>query len=167
MATKKMAPLGRAGLVKRRVLWLCFFLCLGGATLVCIGGKPCLQAWQARGWEAVPCTIDESGIDSSYRPGHDQIYKFAVSYHYTIDGQECRSQSATFDPDAAMDLSRAGALSNRYPPDSHSTCYVNPQQPTESVLERSVPRRDWAATLGGVLLMLVSFSGLVAAKRAK
>ena len=167
MAIRKLEPLGRTGLVKRRMLWVCFFLCLGGATLVCIGGKPCLQAWQARGWEAVPCTIDESEIDSSLKPGHPQVFKFVVSYHYTVNGQDYRSQSATFNPDAGMDLSRAGALSNRYPPDGHATCYVDPQQPSNAVLDRWVPQRYWAAAIGGLVLVLVSFSGLVATKRRK
>jgi hypothetical protein len=167
MAIKKLEPLGRVGMVKRRVPWLCFFLCLGGATLICIGGKACMLAWQARGWQALPCTIGDSEIDSTYKPGHSQEFKFSVSYHYTFDNQEYHSQSATLDPDAEMDLNGVGALSNRYPNGAHATCYVNPQEPSQAVLDRSVPRRDVAATAGGVVLVMGSFAGLMATKRRK
>jgi hypothetical protein len=167
MAMEKLKPLTPTNSLNRRLLWFCLFMCLGGAALVCIGGKAALKAWQARDWPAVSCVIDNSGINSSYKPGHDLVYAFFVAYHYSFNGQDYHSDSVGFDPPGEMDLKSAGALSNRFARGAHATCWVDPQNPTDAVLDRSVSRRDLFATIGGVAMVLASFAGVMVARSGR
>jgi hypothetical protein len=165
MAKEKLRPLGRANHLKRRLIWFCFFVSFGGMAIFCIRGKVCLGAWQARGWVAVPCTIENSGITSEFRPGQAETHHFTVSYRYSYGGQEYSSEVANLDPEAELDLKSAGAMSERYPQEAHATCYVNPLQPGEAVLDRSVSARDVAVTAFGGVLTLGGLVGLMVVRR--
>jgi hypothetical protein len=124
-----------------------------------------MQAWQARSWRAVPCTIDNSGIKSDFKPGHAKTYSFFVSYHYTVDGQDYHSETATFETGDDMDLKTVEALSNRYPSGGAATCYVDPEQPGDAVLDRAVSRRDVLAASFGAALVLGSLMAVITVRR--
>jgi hypothetical protein len=165
MSKDKLRPLRRPNHLKRRLLWFCFFICFGGMAIFCIRGKVCLKAWQARGWPAVPCTIENSGINSEFKPGHAQTYHFSVIYRYSYGGQEYSSEVANLDPEAEIDLKTAGAMSDRYPQEGHATCFVNPLQPGEAVLDRSVSARDIGVTAFGGVMVLGGLVGLMVVRR--
>jgi Protein of unknown function (DUF3592) len=165
MAKEKLRPLGKTNHLNRRLRWFCFFIFFGGIATIGIGGKTCYRAWLARDWVATPCTIESGTITSKRTAGQAPTYGFTVSYRYSYGGQDYSSVVGTLDPEAELDLKTAGAMSNRYPPDAKATCYVDPQQPTVAVLDRTVSSRDMAATAFGAVMVLGGLVGVMAVKR--
>ena len=86
---------------------------------------------KALSWEETPCTIT-SGKVTTVSDG----YAFDVEYTYRVQGATFHSRQ--FKPGSARvthdDVSKADALARQYAPGLHTTCFVNPDKPTEAVL---------------------------------
>jgi hypothetical protein len=143
-----------------------------------MSGKACIKGWQARSWQAVPCTIDSTGTDS---------YGFRVSYVYFFNGQMYKSWAMTLNDVDEMDMGKVdgfspmrqllemtgegiepmdskeiNALSSQYSLGGQATCYVNPQQPAKAVLDRTVSEREVRNVSFGTVLLVCAFAGLAA-----
>lgn len=113
-------------------------------------------------WQAVPATIDASGIRGCGRGGSMP----AVRYRYTATraGQpaELTGERFMFADPPCGERDEAWQAARRYPPGGTVTVYVDPGDATQSVLERSVAGRTWIAfvlLLGTIALLLVFLAG--------
>src|SRR5262249_49688046 len=64
-------------------------------------------------------------------------YVFLVKYQYALKGREYVSDKFTVEYQGDSDYTKAQRLLQKYPAGSRVTCYVNPKNPSEAVLERS------------------------------
>lgn len=118
----------------------------GGQTLNYLGSM---------GWEQVPGTIVSSEVEDAWDTTGER-YIGRVAYTYEIDG-------VTYEGDE-LDLRGAIFVRNRddaerrlipYPVGASVMVYVDPDDPTRAVLNRSLPDAIWAfAGLGGILVLL-------------
>jgi hypothetical protein len=101
----------------------------------------------ARSWTAVSCLITASSIEED--PGPNP-YRFRVKYQYTWGGKTYEGRTYQEGHSGSSDIAEADRLAGAYPLGAHSLCYVNPDYPSQSLLEHDNP---WVtASLAVVML---------------
>jgi len=100
-------------------------------------------------WPARTAVIEQVGFDSG-SSGDEQPYRFTVRYSYEVAGRAYRSEQYMLDDSGTDDFTSVQRSINRYPIGSQTQAYVDPQDPTNAILEHQTP---WMAAL--VLLPLV------------
>ncbi len=126
-------PQGVVGKVFSTIFFSIFLAAgLGLSGVIVSGFFRSLGAWS---WPESRCTIDASGVEEHPGSG-DEPYVFRVRYHYTAAGGSYTSVRYRHGYGGSSDVSDAQRLELRYPPGAEVTCYVDPDEPTEAMLER-------------------------------
>jgi len=115
-------------------IFFAFFLGMG-LIFVFLIGKDFRQRLATYRWQIVPCTIVSSRVamdQSSETP-----YHFEVRYEYKFGGQDYRSDRFMLNADRSGDYSAILRQVLRYPVTGSTRCFVDPNNPSEAVLERS------------------------------
>ncbi len=102
------------------------------------------RAMETRSWTPTPCQI----IDARLEEAGDRMtadYRVYLTYRYTTAGADhtgTKWRRITYQGPRADAISRktsrreeADALLAQYPPGTNAQCHVNPNKPTEAVLE--------------------------------
>jgi len=111
------------------------FLIAGVGTVLngcCI---PMVKIIGANTWTPTPCEI----LDSKTTKRHDDdgpVYGVSVSYRYWVEGHGFRSNRFSPIEYSTRKSREAVGILKYYAPGSEHTCYVNPRDPTQSVLVR-------------------------------
>lgn len=131
------------------------FLSAGGVFSYKFFAKPVLRVWSARDWKPTPCTIIHSRVDSHSSPkGGGDKYSVEILYSYEVGGQPYKSNRYSFLPGVSSGgrmlgwkIGREGKeeIAQQYPPGKIATCFVNPDDPTDSVLESGI---TWGFCIG-------------------
>jgi|GEM_PF-746573 len=114
------------------------------------------KAIDQQAWVEHPATIVSSGIDIDASSNEPYIPR--VEYTYTHGGSDYTNSTTTTSNPATRNYREAQAYTLDYPPGGQATVYVNPDQPSESVL-----KIETIASLGSVafgVLFLSLFSGI-------
>lgn len=101
-----------------------FFMALGSGA----------EELEARSWTPTPCTILKSDIESG-----NQAYRFAVQYSYVAGGTSRTGSTVYVGYDGGGEYAEAQRLAHTYPASAERTCYVDPDDPSEAVLQRTFP----------------------------
>lgn len=121
-------------------------LMASGLSVTALLFLPYRRAMETRSWRETPCVITES------RVGEDQVSQFKepvarvyLRYLYQVDGKEhtgTQWRRMKFYSAEDRDVSRktphfaeARELADKYPVGKATVCWVNPQDPSEAVLE--------------------------------
>ena len=139
MARARGTPLSRTATTK--VPWGCpaiffsIFLVVGLAVFWLVFLRPLGRIVAARGWEKRDCTIlsSEVGVSSS---SDGDTYRVKVRFSYVYDGK--LFESDRYDFFGVSSSGRAGkqAAVDRLPPGTETSCWVDPGNPSEAVLDR-------------------------------
>ncbi|HEY7214288.1 MAG TPA: DUF3592 domain-containing protein [Thermoanaerobaculia bacterium] len=126
--------------------------------------QPALKVLAAKSWEPTPCVIVSSQVRS--HAGDDSTtYSVDVLYTYTYNGWEYKSNRYQFLGGSSGGYAEKERIVRRLPPLTRTTCYVNPKEPAEAVLNRDfsyeyafgfVPLLFVAVGLGGIVFTLRS-----------
>lgn len=109
---------------------------------------------EARGWEEVPCWIESAGLED-HGDSDGSSYKAVATYHYEFGGRAWKGDRVSlykgadnigdFQQKAHRELSQyvmeKSAVTEAAKPEDATKvfrCYVNPDQPSEAVLYRSL-----------------------------
>ncbi|MDB6121793.1 MAG: hypothetical protein JWQ71_786, partial [Pedosphaera sp.] len=114
-------------------LWSVWFWIFFGLTLVLIasGVHDIWKGLRTYHWKPVACEITRSEAETR----SDGYFIFVVSYHYKFRGKDYISDVRTPGTNLAhSDLAPVQQLILQYPRGSKTTCYVNPGNPSEAVL---------------------------------
>ncbi len=119
-------------------------LLLCGVYAKAIVWDPTRMVIAARQWTPVPCQITSSAVVRRPRTGSRSVYKLDIRYRYTFGNRTFTSNRY----DAIDDYGSGGYESmqravRRYPAGSAATCYVNPEAPHQSLIDRGLPARMW------------------------
>ena len=112
------------------------FLLVGAGAFYAIGVRPMLKIQEARHWATVPCTVVSSNVRSHSGSKGGTTYSVDILYRYEVDGREYRSNQYEFMGGSSSGYDGKAAIVHQFPPGMKATCYVNPSDPTEAVLER-------------------------------
>ncbi len=124
-------------------------------------GLPMWRLVKARSWNAVPCTVVSSEVGSHSGSKGGSTYSVDVVYHYTVGGHEYTGNRYGFVSGSSSGRSGKEEAVARLPAGTETTCYVNPDDPTDAVLNREfsrdmlfglIPLVFVAVGLGGILI---------------
>jgi hypothetical protein len=127
---------GRGGSVGSRIFAtvFCAVFAVVGVAITGVITKQFLRDAQTHRWPVVPCVILESGVTDK---GGSSPYVPTVHYQYESQGRTFNSQQFATQPKSFSDYAKAQRLVDKFRADTKSTCYVNPQQPTDAILQRA------------------------------
>jgi hypothetical protein len=141
------------------------FFVIGAGVCYFVTVRPLLKVLEARDWIATPCTIVSSRVQS-HRGDDSTTYRVDILYRYEVNGEEHRSSRYQFMGGSSSGRKSKAAIVRQFPPGSQRTCYVNPRNPAEAVLERGLTADMWFGAIPAVFL-LVGAGGLFAMLRGK
>ncbi len=148
----------RAGVIAT-VLFGAFFL-FGLGFLVPFFVWPSLRVMEARSWRATPCEILSSHVAS--HSGDDSVtYSVEVLYRYEVDGREHRSDRYTFLGGSSGGYESKAEIVAGLPEGSEVTCWVNPEDPYDAVVERGFTA-EYLFGLIPALFAAIGLGGLIA-----
>ena len=150
------------------------FLFAGLGFFVPFFGLPAWRSLQARSWLETPCAILHSAV-RSHAGDESTTYSVDVLYSYRIGGCEYKSSRYTFFTGSSGGSAAKEAAVARYPAGGGAVCYVNPADPTDAVLVRSLAGDAWfglfplifvAVGAGGIAFTLVGYRRQAAGAKA-
>lgn len=133
------------------------FLGIGGTALYFVLIQPLQRSLEAQNWVEAQCTITESFLESS-EGNNGSTYRPAVRYTY-----EYREQNYSGSRFGFSDMYTSGHDSQKsrlgpYPVGAQVPCYVNPHQPTDSVIERDL---DSSTLIPGLVVSIFPLIGFL------
>ncbi len=132
-------PATRVGrLVVRRLGSALLVISLALATYF-IGVKPVALFAAARNWRACPCRIVASRVHASSHRMNTR-YGVDIVFAYEYEGRAYVSEDYQLVRDYNRTFGESSERVGHYSPGAASVCYVNPSNPTQAVLDRSLPR---------------------------
>ena len=121
-------------------------------------------------WANVEAVIIESRMESvsfhnpsNSGPGNLSGWKPAITYKYNFSGSEYKNTRYTIMPSESTDYDNIKSIVNSYPVGSNTIIYVNPENPSESVLSRSDRAPSKILFITGVILIITGLALVVAA----
>jgi hypothetical protein len=111
-----------------------FFLLFGSVGFYFLTATPIYQCLAARSWTPTPCVVLSSRVVKS------KVFHLYVLYSYEFNGQQYKSSYSQFGETASPDGRGKRAFAARYPSGHKAVCYVNPKDPADAVLDRSMNR---------------------------
>jgi len=126
---------------------------------------PAIHASQAQKWAQVPCVVTSSGVES--HPGEDSAsYQPVIEYRYWFAEREYRSARYSFPTRSSSEYADARAIIDQYPAGAERYCWVNPNDPSQAVLNRDV-HTEAVSVLIPPLFIALGIGGLVWSQRFK
>ncbi len=116
------------------VLGLIFTL-VGGALFLFLFALPAINQARSISWTETPCTVIDSTV-RSWSTDDGTSYRPDVLYEYQAGGLSWRSNRIDFFSALSSGYDNARDVVGRYPDGSTGTCWVDPGNPSRSVLER-------------------------------
>jgi hypothetical protein len=139
------------------------FALVGGVATWFVTIRPLAGLVAARSWVETPCTILASQVaESSDSDG--TTYKVDVRYSYVFAGGEHRSERYDFFNAYSSGYQGKADVVARYPPGARTVCYVNPDDPSEAVIDRS-PGPRYLVGLVPLVFLFIGVGGIVFALR--
>jgi hypothetical protein len=139
-------------------------LLVGAGTFYGFFVRPVGKVLDARDWVATPCVVVSSQV-RRHDSDDGTTYSVDILYAYSVNGKEYKSNRYRFMSGSSGGYRGKADLVNRHPPGTRMTCYVNPRDPTDAVLERGFTAHFLFGLIPGVFI-LVGGGGIVFVLRA-
>ena len=95
-----------------------------------------LQAWDSGNWVKAKAIVDHRSYDVTKSEEGKKSYKVEILYRYKHNGKEYRSTQYNFLNSYTSDKEDAIAIGKKYPKGKRFQCYVDPDKPEFSVIEK-------------------------------
>lgn len=136
------------------VLGICFTL--GGASFLYFATvRPLLRISAARSWTPVVCTIVAAEVKQHDDGDGGSTYSIEMAYSYKFNGRDCVGHRYNFVEGSSSSSGWRYAVVRAHPPGRRTTCYVNPNDPTDAVIERGPHRELFWVGLLSLLFVLI------------
>src|SRR5687768_5983171 len=116
---------------------------------------PLRRVYHAREWLETPCVIlsssvEEDRVDSA-------VYRILITYRYEAAGRSYSSSRYDFSTGATCGFRGKKAVVDRLAPGVRTVCYVNPTDPSDSVVQRGI---TWDMLFCGLFaaILLITFA---------
>jgi hypothetical protein len=115
---------------------------------------PLRRVYRARAWLETPCVILSSAVEEDR--GESGVYRVLVTYMYEVAGRSYSSSRYDFSTGATCGFLGKKRVVRRLAPGMRAVCYVNPTDPSDSVIKRGI---TWDMLFWGVfaLILLITF----------
>ena len=112
--------------------------------------RPFRKVRRAKLWRKTPCVIVSSSVDEDETDSG--LYRISVAYRYEFAGDCYFASRYSFSPASATAGRRLKRrVARRLAPGTTTTCYVNPDDAGDAVIERGV---TWDMVFMGLLALL-------------
>ncbi|MCX5660741.1 MAG: DUF3592 domain-containing protein [Planctomycetota bacterium] len=139
------------------VLFFGAFLLAGIATTYPLLVKPAISLIRAQMWAPTTCTILSSQV-VGHSGSKGPTYSVAIRYEYVVNGTRYKSDAYDFMPGSSSSgYDGKVDIVNQHPPGSQKTCYINPADPGQVVLNRGF---QWIYLMGLLPLVFVAVGGV-------
>ena len=135
------------------------FTVVGSALFVPLFALPMTRLARSATWDGTPCTILSSQV-RSWETDDGYSYRADVHYEYVAGGATWRSNRVDFFSIVTSGRDSARAIRDRFERGTTHTCFVDPKNPSNSVLDR----RLRPIHLLGAISLLFLLAGLALAK---
>ena len=132
----------KSGIVGLRIFGSLFML-VGGLAVWFVGVKPMLEARAAGNWQQVPCKIESARVTSYRGSKGSTSYNIDVAYRYEFDGQQFTGDRYGFSTTSSSSRAWRDAAVRSLRNDPTPVCFVNPSEPSESVLSTELGSEKW------------------------
>jgi len=113
------------------------FLALAGMTFTWVLWRAYSRAQETRAWTETPCTVIASAVRSERpSPNANMAHRAEIKYLYEIDGQMRTGTRIKRVDGATTHEERAQDVVATYAVGTQTVCYVNPADPTQTVLKQ-------------------------------
>ena len=140
------------------------FLLLGTGTFCGFFVQPATRIFAARSWPEVPCRVISSSVQVDDRGNDDPTFRADVLYAYTIGSREFRSNRHGFLGGSSSGSKGKSAIVRQFPRGKNTVCFVNPDDPTEAVLDRGLQTEMWFGLIP-LVFVIVGALGVICARR--
>jgi hypothetical protein len=151
------------------VLFFGFFAAMGLLFMVMIGSS-LKDDLRTHGWVPVPAILLDQGeeIESPVENSEATPAAERVPFRYTYEGRAYTRDTVTLSGSMKVNgrSSETGARLKRFDAGTSVTCYVNPENPGEAVLEKRSLAYAWFLALPGIFI-LVGLGGVYFVLKAK
>lgn len=105
-----------------------------------LGYKLFKEYFQAKNWNALPCVVTQSNLEQrqSKDSGNALTHKINIRYQYQFQNKKYIGHRYHFIDAYSTEERSKWSIVRAYPQGKHFTCYVNPQDPTQSVINRGL-----------------------------
>lgn len=156
----RFQPLGCAA------LFFAVFLVAGLALAWGATVRPLRGIVLASDWERTPCVVLGSRVDVR-EDGDGDTYKAVVRYAWVRDGRRHESERYDFFDTHSSGRRGKEEIVSRFPAGSESHCWVNPRDPSEAVLSRSLKLGGFLHALFPLPFVAVGAGGLAWVLKAR
>lgn len=146
-------------------LFFSIFLLVGVGTGYGFFVRPVLKIVAAQRWTSVPCEILSSRVKTN-SDSDGNTYSVDIVYRYTYQDRTYTANRYHFFTGSSSGYKGKAQVVRRLPSGSRATCFVNPSDPTEAVLERGATSMLWFGLIP-LVFALVGFFGLLSTIRGK
>ena len=147
------------------LLFFSVFFLIGLAFLTFAFIIPAMNIQSAKSWSQVRCHIVRSSVQSHY-DDDGTTYSVEILYSYKINDVEYRSDRYSFMGGSSSGYESKKRIVDSMPPGSEAACYVNPDDPTDAVLNRDWTVEMWFGLIP-LAFVLVGGGGMIAMVRSK
>ncbi|MEO5821002.1 MAG: DUF3592 domain-containing protein [Vicinamibacteraceae bacterium] len=113
------------------VAFLGLFVAVGTGFGYVLSARPLYLAWQARSWTPTACDVVSSRIVES-----DGTSRADIVYRYEVGGRRYTADRYNFVPGLTGDSTVPAAVAS-HPPGATFECYVDPDDPSRAVINRT------------------------------
>lgn len=121
-----------------KVAFFGVFLLVGGILTYVVAIRPLQKYFAATAWPETPCTIVSSSVGSHRGNKGGTTYSIDITYKYQVKGREYQSDTVSIMSGSSSGRSGKQRVVERYPTGSSAVCYVNPEDPTDTLLRREL-----------------------------
>jgi hypothetical protein len=138
----------------------------GGVIFYFFSAAP-LAGWlSADHWVEVPCTVTRSQVERHDSSDGGPTYSVDIAYEYEWEGNRFGGDRYDFMGGSSSGRSGKEAVVSQFPVGETRVCFIDPNDPAESVLNREF-RPEYLIGVGGLVITLVIVGGILWGLRKK
>ena len=141
-------------------LFFMVFLALGLGFGYFMFIKPAIMIHTSANWKKVNCKIINSRVKS--HSGDDSTtYSVNILYTYKVNNKKYKSDRYDFVGGSSSGYQSKKEIVNRYPRGKKTKCYINPDNPAESVISKEYPTDMLLFAIIPLIFILVGLIGVI------
>jgi hypothetical protein len=140
----------------------------GALTFWLLAVRPVLRAVEARSWVESPAEIVSSAVEAHSGSKGGSTYSVAIAFDYTFGARTYRGDHYDFETGSSSGRDAKQEVVDRFPAGAKTTCWVNPKNPVEAVIDRNLgwwilwglfPLPFLGVGLGGLVFVIAAIRG--------
>jgi hypothetical protein len=141
------------------ILFFGLFFVIGFVASYFLLFVPLWKVYQADRWVKTPCVITSSRVESHAGDEGGTTYSIAMEYDYSYEGRPHHGNRYNFGLGSSSGRKGKQDVVDQYPAGSKRECFVNPLNPSESVINRNFTGGMWFGLIP-LIFVLVGLIGI-------